>query len=139
MNSPAEHSHVVTASLVPEESRLFVLPRFFGLKLSRAELGVYGWMERLSADYDGGYWHYYVLSNGGFYMAPAADKRYRVMVPGNQFEGELSGDAAGIVAVLNMLCQLSHEGVGRCAELYHQLHEFAYFHPEAAKILAAID
>jgi hypothetical protein len=37
-------------------------------------------------------------------MAPKPDKRLRVEVDGNGFSGEMSADAAGIVATLFALC-----------------------------------
>lgn len=49
---------------------------------------------RLSEDYNGGFWNFYTLTNGGFYMAPAGDKRMRLEVDGNGFSGEMSADAA---------------------------------------------
>jgi hypothetical protein len=95
----------VTASLVADNHRLTFLPSYFGPRLMmRGEALVYAWLRRLSEDYDGGYWNYYTLTNGGFYMAPKPDKRLRVEVDGNGFSGEMSADAAGIVATLFALC-----------------------------------
>ena len=54
--------------------------------------------ERLSEDYHGGYWEFYTLSNGGFYMAPSGDRFYHVTCE-NQFEGDLSEDAFGITGL----------------------------------------
>jgi Antirestriction protein len=34
------------------------------------ERTVYDVLNELAPDYCGGYWHFYALSNGGFYMAP---------------------------------------------------------------------
>ncbi len=138
-----EKGGAITAQLVPEGRRLAVLPRVFGatvMRAVRAEHLVYDWMGRLCANYGGGYWHFYELSNGGFYMAPRSDERFRVCVEGNGFEGELSADAAGIVAVLFALCQLAFDSTDdRYVELYHQLRDFAVSHPEAGAIFRAID
>jgi hypothetical protein len=63
--------NAVTASLVTGEARPDFLPFYFGTRrMLRGEALVYGWMKRLCKSYDGGYWHFYTLSNGGFYMAP---------------------------------------------------------------------
>jgi hypothetical protein len=131
----------VTASLVASNNRLSFLPSFFGPRLMlRGENLVYTWLERLSRNYNGGYWHFYTLSNGGFYMAPAYDKPLRVSVEGNWFEGELSADAAGIVATLYALCQLAEEtGNDRIIDLYHLLREYLDDHPEGGLIFSAID
>ena len=65
----------IEANLVPEDQRLSVLPHFFGFaQMLRAEALTFGYMAKLSIDYTGGYWHYYKLDNGGFYMAPAIDR-----------------------------------------------------------------
>ena len=131
----------VAANIVAEGDRLSFLPAFFGPRLMmRGESLVFGWLDALSEDYNGGFWHYYTLSNGGFYMAPATDKRMRLAVEGNWFEGEMSADAAGIVATLFALCQLAAETEdGRIIDLYHLLREFLDDHPEGGLIFRAID
>jgi len=46
-----------------------------------------------------GYWEMYVLSNGGFYMAPVLDGLYQVSCM-NGYEGSLSADGLGITVCL---------------------------------------
>lgn len=134
----------ITASLVQEESRLAFLPTNFGLRsMMRGEALVYRWMGTLCSAYSGGYWHYYTLSNGGFYLAPRSDDRFRLQVD-NGFRGELSADAAGIVATLYALNQLAWEleGTANCeaiVERYYHLGAFARAHAEADGIFQAID
>lgn len=129
------------ASLVPDAERMTFLPRFFGLHhLLKGEFLVYGWMGNLCQDYSGGFWNFYTLKNGGFYMAPAGAKRLRVMCCGNGFDGEMSAEAAGIVATLFTLSQLSFETeLDRFSDLFHALRAFAASHLEASAILSAID
>lgn len=136
----------LAANLVAESDRLSFLPAFFGPRLMlRGEALVYGWLDTLSEDYNGGFWNYYTLTNGGFYMAPATDKRLRLEVDGNGFDGEMSADAAGIVATLFALGQLAAELQGSdvgdtLIDRYHFLRDFAAnAHAEAGLILAAID
>lgn len=131
----------VTATLVPEEQRLLVLPRHFGFQhMLRAEALVYGYMSKLSVDYAGGYWHFYTLSNGGFYMAPAIDKAMQVEWYGNEFSGLMSADAAGLVATIFAVSHLGAEIQNdELAQLHDQLRDFACSHTEARRILAAID
>ena len=63
----------VTRTLVPEDRRLAVTAELFGTWFPmRIEPVVYTITERLSKDYYGGYWEFYTLSNGGFYMSPPA-------------------------------------------------------------------
>jgi hypothetical protein len=47
----------------------------FPLKL---EPVIYGITELMAHGYSGGYWEFYTLSNGGFYMAPAEDRVFHV-------------------------------------------------------------
>lgn len=135
----------LAAHLVAEGDRLDFLPAFFGPRLMmRGEALVFGWLDALSEDYNGGFWNFYTLTNGGFYMAPASDKRMRLEVDGNGFSRDMSADAAGIVATLFALGQLAAEVEGTDAgdvliDRYHFLRNFAKAHAEANVILAAID
>lgn len=131
----------IVATLVPEEKRLSVLPDFFGFaQMLRAEALAFAYMSKLSIDYTGGYWHYYKLDNGGFYMAPAMDIPMRVEWAGNGYEGTMSADAAGIVATLFMIGHLAHEvRTEAMAEAYTNLLDFATEHAEQAAILNAVD
>lgn len=135
----------VAANLVAESERLSFLPSFFGPRLMlRGEALVFGWLDQLSKDYTGGYWNFYTLTNGGFYLAPATSERLRLAVEGNGFDDRMSADAAGIVATLFALGQLAAEIEGTDAadaliDCYHFLREFAYSHAEAGTIFRAID
>ena len=135
----------VTASLVAEAQRLDFLPAYFGPRLMmRGEALVYAWLRRLCERYSGAYWHYYTLSDGCFYMAPDLADRLEIEVDGNGFRGELSADAAGIVATLFALGQLAAEAADTDAgdaliDRYHFLRGFAASHAEAAAIYRAID
>jgi hypothetical protein len=101
---------------------------------------VYQYMRELSRTYRGGYWHFYDLSNGGFYMAPSDDAQVLIHVEGNDYEGSLSADAAGVVVSLFALCQLSAQyQTSTFVEHYHWLRDFALDHAECRAIFAAID
>lgn len=103
---------------------------------------VYTVTSALASEYHGGYWQFYTLSNGGFYMAPNADQMFRVSCE-NGYEGNLSADALGIAACLYAYSHLSFGGddafVETCAEQYHLLRDYMLEHPEARGILGAID
>ena len=135
----------VTASLVSENERFSFLPRYFGRKsFFLGEPLVYSWLDRLSEDYTGGFWNFYEVSNGGFYMAPAGDSLYRIEVEGNGYHGQVSADAAGIIATFFALGQLAAtvQDADECGPLidrYHFLLEFADAHPEGGAIFQAID
>jgi len=134
------HATTTAATLVPEQQRMSFLPKHFGQRLMiRGELTVYGWLDRLSKEYSGGYWHYYEIPNG-FYMAPAGYETLRIIWPLNWCDRTMSADAAGIVATLYALCELcSQQRSDDLAEKYHALRDFAGEHAEASAIFAAID
>ncbi|EEP5037198.1 antirestriction protein [Salmonella enterica] len=135
----------VTASLVPEDSRMGFYPAAFGkARMMRGEALVLGYMGKLCQEYKGAFWHFYTLSNGGYYMAPAIDAEMHLEVSGNWFSGSMSADAAGIVATLFALGHLAAEAQGTAEgdaliDRYHFLREYALDHSEAAAILGAID
>ncbi|WP_111748577.1 antirestriction protein [Salinisphaera orenii] len=134
-------SVLTTATPVPDE-RLQFLPNFFGTdQMIFGEALVYGWMDRLSRDYNGGFWTYYELSNGGYYMAPELDcETVHIRCEGNFFEGYLSPDAAGIVATLHALNRLAWDTrQPRMVDLFDLLRDYAGDHAEGPAIFAAID
>jgi hypothetical protein len=96
----------------------------------------------LSEDYDGGYWEFYALSNGGFYMAPTGRESFHV-VCANGFDGDLSADAFGITSCLYAYSLLSFAADEKLAEestrQYHLLRDYAGQHAEAAAIWRATD
>lgn len=159
--SPAAAEGVV-ASLVPDGERLGFLPKHFGSRrYLKGENAVYNWMGALCPDCRGGYWDFLELSNGGFYMRPAdcpprasppgcppgasaAARPHRMLVrvesnKSNGFEGDVSADAAGVIATLFALNYLVCGGADELTDKYYALREFALGHPESAAILGAID
>jgi hypothetical protein len=133
---------LVTRELVPEEQRMGTTEILFGIHFPlQLEPVVYGITEKMSKDYSGGYWNFYTLSNGGFYMAPSGDHVFHVTCD-NMFEGDLSADALGITACLYAYSHLSFSD-GRFARVsachYHQLREYIFEHPEVKEILGATD
>jgi hypothetical protein len=98
--------------------------------------------DKLSADYNGGYWHMYELTNGAFYMAPDEDTPFHVECM-NGYDGLLSADAFGLAVCLYAFSNLSftddEEFADDCTEQYHLLREYMFEHPECRAILAAID
>lgn len=135
----------IAIHLVADKDRFTFLPSLFGYRfMVRGEELVYQWLDALTEDYTGGYWHFYALTNGGFYMAPSTRKRMRLEVGGNGFSGEMSSDAAGLVATLFALGQLAAESQSdRCVDAlidrYYLLRDFSAIHPERRAILQAID
>ena len=134
--------NIITAKIVPEPKRLDAADKHFGIRYPLVvEPMVYRFAEQLAKSYTGGYWHFYTLSNGGFYMAPNLDKTFKI-VADNGYEGTMTADALGITACLYVFSNLSfNEGSfgDNCCRHYHWLLDFAMQHPEDGAIRAAID
>jgi hypothetical protein len=133
----------IARTLLDDDGRMAVPARLFGVHFpARVEPLVFGIARSLSADYGGGYWEFYALGNGGFYMAPAGGERFNVRCA-NGFDGTMSADAFGIVCCLYAYSHLSFsrpsEMAEECARQYHLLRAYMLGHGEARAILAAID
>lgn len=134
--------NIITAKLVPESQRMNVADKHFGIRFPlTVEPMIFQFATQLAESYTGGYWHFYTLSNGGFFMAPKLDGEFQVTAD-NGFTGSMSAEALGITACLYAYSNLSF-GEGRfgetCGEHYHWLYEFAMAHPEVGAIRGAID
>lgn len=133
----------VVAYPVPEDERLEHIAHTFGARFPlQIEPLIYVLTAELAPTYNGGYWEFYALSNGGFYMAPSSDDDFAVICE-NGFVGTLSPEALGITASLYAYSHLSFSGneelAQMCAEQYHLLRELIMDHPEAGAILKAAD
>lgn len=134
---------IVTRELVPEQQRADFVEALFAFNFPlQLEPYVFAVASELSSDYRGGYWAFYALGNGGFYMAPDDDARFAVRCE-NGFEGTMSADALGVTACLYAFSRLSFVASEHIAEVYalqyHLVREYAMDHAEVAAILAATD
>lgn len=138
---------VITAIEVKNaQARLTFLPSKLGRYYIVFENAIYNWMTRNAVAYNGGYWDFYTLSNGGFYLQPT--KGYMLTSP-NGFMDDVSAQEAGIIVTLMMLSHFSfvtyekehHEDCERISAYFHQLRDFIFtLSPESqTKILNAID
>ena len=132
----------IYAERLNDAQRLNVTANLFGVHFPfKLEPTIYGMADRLAPAYEGGYWHFYSLSNGGFYMAPATHTFFGIRCD-NGFEGKVSADAFGITACLYAYSNLAFDQgpfAQVCAEHYHLLREFMMEHAEARAILRATD
>lgn len=134
---------IVTRELVLAHQRGTHVDDLFGIQFPmQLEPYIFGVASELSPDYNGGYWDFYALGNGGFYMAPDADTPFTVICP-NGYDGVLSADAIGITACLYAYSRLSFVAGRDIAEVYarqyHLLREYMMEHAEASAILGAIN
>lgn len=129
------------ATRVPDARRMPFLPELFGVKyMMTGERAVFQYMEYLCKDYTGGYWEFYKTPSGAMFMAPRGEKRLHLSCDTNYFSGDMSAQAAGIVATLFALNHLAHKTLDQhIAEQYQLLRAAAGDHPEAPAIYGAID
>ncbi|MGK5032682.1 antirestriction protein [Janthinobacterium sp. MDT1-19] len=130
----------VTAVLVTDAyERMECLPNVAGRRWVWLEYTVYSMLDRMSDDYQGAYWEYYKLSNGGFYMSPLTDDSFHMCCE-NIFEGDVSAKTAGLIACAMAYSHLSFFEDGDCfAEAYMLLFEYLAQQSDAAIIFAALD
>ena len=130
----------VVAMKVSDEARMSFLPQMFPRCFMNGENAVYGFMDKFCEAYNGGYWEFFTLSNGGFFMSPNLGDKVELSIELNGFDGELSSQAAGIVVSLYALCLMAESSRNDAViENYHLLRDYALDHPESGKILRAID
>jgi len=141
----------IVAALVQDEDRLAFLPKYFGSYFTSGESLVFTWMGRMNTEYSGGYWDFFELSNGGFYMALKRDNNIKILLSTGHVMREVSADAAGIVVTLYAISYLMNieyekalspkqEASLKCVyDHYYQLRDYAAEHPEAEAIFALID
>lgn len=130
----------ITKTKCPEDERLDFLPNTIGAKFLHYENLVYQFMSKASDDYNGGFWDYYSLSNGGFYMAYNCDDRMRMEWADNGFQGTMSTDAASIC--VNLMAQNAFAwqvSADRHGPQFDALRDYAVQHAEAQHILRFID
>lgn len=132
------------ATVMPDGMRISFWPQHFGTipQWITPEPRIFARMNRFCADYSGGIWQFYTLSNGGAFMAPDAD-RNETWSLFNNLNGngvEMSAEAAGIAVCL---IEYSHHACRtECDAMtahYYRLRDYALQHPEAHAILRIID
>lgn len=95
----------------------------------------------LSAEYSGGTWDFFALSNGGFFMSPSSDTSFNVS---SAFGApvKMSAEGLGIAACLYAFSRLSFGRSGfaeACGRHYHLLRAYMSEHLEASAIYRATD
>ncbi|MCU6244118.1 antirestriction protein [Enterobacter asburiae] len=143
---PASSSPALTATLVQDEQRISFWPQHFGSipQWITLEPLIFAWMDRFCADYSGGIWNFYTLSNGGAFMAPETngdtDEKWSLFNTMNGNGGELSAEAAGVAVCL--MTYSHHAMRTECdamTEHYYRLRDYALNHAECSAIMHIID
>lgn len=140
------HNPALTATPVPDEQRIAFWPQHFGTvpQWVTLEPHIFAWMDRVCADYRGGIWHFYTLSNGGGFMAPETDgdneEKWGLFNTMNGNGVEMGAEAAGIaVCLLAYSHHACRTGCDAMTEHYYRLRNYALRHPECNAIMHIID
>ena len=132
----------ISAILVPDEHRASFWPQHFGTipQWILLEPRIFAWLDRMCADYSGGIWNFYTLSNGGAFIAPDSDETWPLFNAFNGNDAELSSEATGITICLLVFshhaCRIECDAM---TEHYYRLRDYALHHPECAAIMRIID
>ena len=131
----------ITAIQVLEEARNDFMFNHFKHAMMHVENGVYTTLDKICPDYSGGYWQFVELSNGGGYMRLETDKSTLHVACENYYEGDLSPDAASIVACLYSINRAlwARPDDENLDKHYYWLRDYALQHVEVDGILGAID
>lgn len=132
------------AVVCPDNKRDGQLASVFGeASCFLVEQSIFRAADLLMPAYRGGYWDFVHCPDGGFYLALDPRRTMRVSVEGNGYDGEMSGDAAGIVVCMFVYSNMSFGASGdlqrTLTQQYRTLREYLAEHPEASSIWAAID
>lgn len=107
----------------------------------RLESDIFKLMEKMCEVYQGAFWEFSMLSNGGVFIWPnMLETSLRMFNPHNGNEAELSPEAAGIAVCLMAYSIWSFKTESEVlVEYFYQLRDYAIQHPEQAQIFRMID
>ena len=107
----------ITRLQVANKLRIQHTADLFGIRFPlNIEPAIYSIAGNIASEYNGAYWEFYALRNGGFYMAPLSKQSYQVSCE-NGYESQLSADALGITACMYAYSHLSFNSNQAFAEM----------------------
>lgn len=107
----------------------------------RLEGDIFKLMDQMCEVYQGAFWEFSMLSNGGAFIWPdMLETSLRMFNPHNGNEAKLSPEAAGIAVCLMAYSIWSFKTESpELVEYFYQLRDYAIQHPEQAQIFHLID
>ncbi|HID9460841.1 TPA: antirestriction protein [Proteus mirabilis] len=140
---PHSIESAIAITRVPDEQRLGFWFNHFGDVKGWAtfEIVTFTTMGQFCEAYNGGYWEYCTLSNGGAFIYPdVAEEALTLFNMHNGNEAQVSCEAAGIAVclILYSIWSFRTESEVMCDRFY-QLRDYASQHPESAAIFHLID
>ncbi len=135
-----EGNEYLQRTLCQDKERMNFLYDRFGKHSMYFEGRVYSYMDHFCDQPRSGYWDFYSLTNGGFYMSLRQDTMLDIEQPSNFFQGKMSPDAASIGVNLYALGDIANKLEKESyINAFHHLRDYAKIHPESASILRLID
>lgn len=140
---PHSIESAIAITRVPDEQRLDFWFNHFGSVKGWAtfEIVTFTTMGQFCEAYNGGYWEYCTLSNGGAFIYPdISEEELTLFNMHNGNEATVSQEAAGIAVclILYSIWSFQTESEVMCDRFY-QLRDYALQHPESAAIFHLID
>ncbi|UFH67321.1 antirestriction protein [Morganella morganii] len=133
----------IAITLVPDEQRLDFWFNHFGAVKGWAtfEIVTFTTMGQFCEAYNGGYWEYCTLSNGGAFIYPdISEDPLTLFNMHNGNEAQVSCEAAGIAVCLILYSIWSFQTKSEVmCDRFYQLRDYASQHPESAAIFHLID
>lgn len=131
---------MITRTLVEEKDRLNFLPKYLKSEFFVFEGMVYQFMDWFCENYNGGFWDFYELSNGGMYMSYTGEEPLKVRNDLNHFNDTMSPDAASIaINVFALYALIERNESDYYSSLYRKLRDYGMEHEEADKIYWLLD
>jgi hypothetical protein len=143
--SDLENTNTLIVTLLPDEQRIGFWPQHFGSipQWMTLEPHIFAWMDLFCADYCGGIWQFYTLSNGGAFIAPEPDgddvEKWTLFNPMNGNDVEMSAEAAGIACLMAYSHHAMRTECDAMTEHYYRLRDYALNHAECSAIMHIID
>nr|WP_012219826.1 antirestriction protein [Vibrio sp. 23023]ABX77014.1 Hypothetical protein BMSA_0028 [Vibrio sp. 23023] len=132
---------MITSSILGQDDRLRFFPSITKQYIF-FEQAVYHFFEKMCEDYDGAYWEFVELDNGGKFLYPRGKDIWHLVNSTTQESHDLSAEAAGICVTLITLSYYAMNAweqedqieLNKLAILEQQLYQYAMQLSEADNI-----
>jgi len=142
-NLQVQEPEFIKTNLVSSRGRSNFWRFYFGTVpgWERLEDDIFKLMDKMCEVYQGAFWEFSMLTNGGAFIWPdMLETSLRMFNPHNGNETELSPEAAGISVCLMAYSIWSFKTESEAlVEYFYQLRDYAMQHPEQAQIFRLID
>ncbi|HGF1391230.1 TPA: antirestriction protein [Klebsiella pneumoniae] len=142
-NLQNQETGFIKTNLVNSRGRSAFWRFYFGTvhHWQRLEGDIFNLMDKMCDVYQGAFWEFSILSNGGAFIWPdMLETSVRMFNPHNGNEAKLSPEAAGIAVCLMAYSIWSFKTEGPVlVEYFYQLRDYAIQHPEQTQIFRLID